>query len=303
MIRPRPLYFLRRAMVNLRGAPLPAFVTAATIAVSIFLFGAFLLTGENGARAIVGWAGEGDALVAYTTRGMPSASVEALGRKIGALPAVAAARVITPEQGFEDLRRALGDQAPVLEGVEPREVLPAAITVKLHASSLAPEAVDAVARQIRGFAGVEALDSETAWVARFARLGSMLWWVGLGWAAILGFGSLLVIGNSTRLAALTRKDEIEVLRLVGASEAFVVIPFFLEGAIQGLAGSAVGVGALFAAYSALEQALRGDSWVAALTDLRFLSPAALAGLAGAGPVLGAIGAAGSARRFLQGLAL
>jgi len=304
MRRPRPFYFLRRALLNLRGAPLPAFVTAATIAVAIFLFGAFLLTEENLHRALMGSAGEGDPLLVYAARKSSPAAVEALARNISALPEVARVRVIPPDEGLHDLRRALGDDAAVLEGIEAREVLPSVLSVAVQAASLEPQAIDSLAGRLRQLDGVEAVDSMTAWLERFSKLTAALSWVGAGWATILGFGAWLVIGNSTRLAALTRKEEIEVLRLVGASEAFVVLPFFLEGAIQGLAGSALGLGALAAAFYGVEHALTADSFFTPfLAGLRFLEPRLLAILAAAGPALGAIGSAGSARRFLHGVAL
>lgn len=304
MRRPRPFYFLRRAGANLRGAPLPAAVTAATIAIAIFLLGAFLLTGENTYRALVGWAGEGDSLVVYTKRGLPVPASEALGRRIGALPEVSRVRVTLPDEGLNDLRRALGAEADVLEGIDAREVLPAMISVGLRDSSLDRDTVGLLAARLRHFEGVDAVDSETAWLERFAKLGRLLTWAGLAWAAMLGFGALLVIGNSARLAALTRKEEIEVLRLVGASESFIVMPFFLEGAIQGLVGSALGLGTLAAALFAVQSSLGGDPLLAPfLGGLRFLGPRSLVGLAVAGPLLGAIGSAGSARRFLRGVEL
>jgi cell division transport system permease protein len=125
---------------------------------------------------------------------------------------------------------------------------------------------------------------------------------GLRLALILGFGALLVIGNSARLAALTRKEEIEVLRLVGR-RAFIAA-FFIEGAVQGLAGSLLGTGALAAAFFALERSLEDGSLLPLFTpSLAFLEPRLIVVLLTAGPLLGAIGSAGSARRYLRGVEL
>jgi cell division transport system permease protein len=106
------------------------------------------------------------------------------------------------------------------------------------------------------------------------------------------------------LAALTRREEIEVLRLVGASEAFIIVPFFIEGAIQGLAGSLAGTAALAGAFFALERSLADGSFLSAVAPtLAFLEPALIFALIAAGPLLGAIGSAGSARRYLRGVEL
>lgn len=240
----------------------------------------------------------------FTRRGLPDSATEGLARRIGALPEVARVRVTSPQEGLRDLRRALGEAADVLEGIDAREVLPATISVGVHGSSLDREALGTLAARLRHFEGVDVVDSETAWMERFAKLGRLLTGAGVVWAAMLGFGALLVIGNSARLAALTRKEEIEVLRLVGASESFIVMPFFLEGAIQGLAGSALGLGTLAAAFFAAQGSLGDDPVFAAfLGGVSFLDPRSLVGLGLAGPLLGAIGSAGSARRFLRGIEL
>jgi cell division transport system permease protein len=304
MRRFHPFYFVRRAFANLRGAPRPAVVTASTIAVAVFLFGAFLLLGQNAYRMLLGWAGEGDPILVFAKRGLSSAATEALARRIQSEPEVARARLVSPEEGLRDLRSTLGGNADVLEGVDARDVLPAVIAVGLREANLDPAATGALAARLGGFEGVESVESEAAWRERFGTVVHLLTWTGVTWAAILGFGSLLVIGNSARLAALTRKDEIEVLRLVGASDSFIVIPFFLEGAIQGLAGSALGVGALSAAFYFLRHSLGADSFFAPfVAALRFVDPRASAALLAAGPLLGALGSAGSARRFLRGVEL
>lgn len=304
MRRPRPFYFLRRALANLRGAPRPAAVTASTIAIAIFLLGAFVLFGENVYRALVGWAGEGDPLVVYAKRGLPAAPLHALKRAIDGLPDVARTRLISPEEGLADLRRTLGADAEVLEGIDPREVLPPVISVGVRGAALGAPGLERLVSQVRALDGVETVESQTAWLARFAELARWLVWAGLGWAAVLGFGALLVIGNSARLAALTRKEEIEVLRLVGASEAFIIVPFFIEGALQGLAGSAVGVGALAALFFGLERSIDGGSFLAPFAArFTFLEGRLVAALLSAGPLLGALGSAGAARRFLRGVEL
>jgi cell division transport system permease protein len=253
---------------------------------------------------LLGWAGEGDPILVFANRGLSSAATEALARRIEAEPEVARARLVSPEEGMRDLRSTLGGNADVLEGVDARDVLPAVIAVGLREANLDPAATGALAARLGGFEGVDSVESEAVWRERFATVVRLLTWTAVAWAAILGFGALLVIGNSARLAALTRKDEIEVLRLVGASDSFIVIPFFLEGTIQGLAGSALGVGALGAAFYFLRHSLGTDSFFAPfVAALRFVDPRALAALLIAGPLLGALGSAGSARRFLRGVEL
>jgi cell division transport system permease protein len=303
MRRFRPFYFVRRAFANLRGAPRPAAVTASTIAIAIFLFGAFLLFGENLYRTLLGWAGEGDPIVVYAKRGLPSAATEALARRIEQQPEVSRVRVIPPSEGLKDLRRALGGDADILEGIGP-DVLPPVFSVGLRSGTLDSASTQLLAARIGQLDGEQAVDSQVAWIERFATLGRWLTWAGVGWALILGFGALLVIGNSARLAALTRKDEIEVLRLVGASEAFIIAPFFIEGVVQGLIGSLLGTGALAAVFFGLERSLAdGPFFSAVAPSLAFLELPSVVALLMAGPLIGSIGSASAARRYLRGVEL
>jgi cell division transport system permease protein len=303
MTRPRPLYTAGRALRSLRGSPLPAFVTAATIAVALFLFGALMLTGENLTRMLLGWAGRADHVTVYASRGLGRAAVDRLAAEIAAAPEVARVRTIPPEEGLRDLRDSLGDAAPILEGVEPHGVLPPVVSVSLRTGDLAPESLRALTNRLGRLPGVDAVESEALWLERYTRLERVGAWIAIGWGVILALGSLLVVGNATRLAAFTRREEIEVLRLVGASEAFVVIPFLIEGAMEGLAGSLMGIGALAIVFRGLVELARGDAaTLPLLAEVRFLDPVTLAVLAASGPVVGALGAAGSARRFVRSVA-
>ncbi|MGH7857861.1 MAG: cell division protein FtsX [Candidatus Binatia bacterium] len=302
--RPRPFYFLRRALRNLRGAPLPALLSAATIAIAILLFGLFLLSGQNLYRLLVGWAGEGEPLTVYAARDLDAADLDRLEKRIRELPEVGRVQRILPGEALADLGRMLGDDAELLAGVEPREVIGPILSVALRERGAGSQEVLGLARVLRRLDGVEDVESATVWLDRLSRIVRISLWFAAGWGVVLGLGALLVISNTARLAALTRREEIEVLRLVGASDGFIVLPFFWEGALQGLAGSVLGVGLLAAALALVRVSLAGDPLFSPLLpELRFLDPATTAGLFAAGPVLGGLGSIGSAMRFLRGVAL
>lgn len=304
MRRPRPIYFLGRALGNLRGAPLPAAVTAAAIAVAVFLFAALWMTAINAREALAGSAGAADHLSIFAARGSSPATIAALERAVAADAAVASVRLVTPEEGLAELRQSLGDRAGALDGVEAASTLPAVLLVRLGEVGLSANgAVHATAR-FRALPGVESIESATEWLERYQRLESLGGWVVLGWGTILALGALLVVGNAARLAALLRREEIEVLRLVGASDAFVLTPFVIEGALIGTLGALAGLGAATALHAAVVHGLDGATLLAPfLVEIRFLDSTTIGALMAAGPLLGAFGAYGAARRYLAAVPL
>ena len=304
MRRPRPLAAVGRALRNLRGAPLPALVTAATIAVAVFFFAALLWTAVNARAALFGSAEETDHVTIFAARALAAEPFERLRREVEALPEVESVRSISPAAGLAELRRTLGEAGSAFAEVDADRALPPVLIVRLRETSLAPDSVRAVADRLRSLADVDSVETAVDWLDRSARLEALGRWVLVGWGAILGLGAFLVVGNAARLAALLRRDEIEVLRLVGASDAFVLAPFAIEGAIVGAAGAAVGLLAMVGLHAAFVHGFDGATLLAPfLSEVRFLDESVLVALAVIGPALGALGAWASARRFLRGVPL
>ena len=300
----RPFYFLRRALRSLRGAPVPAAVSAATVAIAIFLFGAFLITARNLYRAAVGQAGTGEAVTVYGRAGLDAAGVGALARRIGAMPEVDGVRTVAPEEGLEELRGLLGEDAVLLDGVAAAEVVPAAFLVRVRPGEDGAAAVQDLARRLGRLDGVESVESEALWLERFSAVVRAGRWIGASWAVLLGAGALLVVSNTARLAALTRREEVEVLRLVGASDSFILRPFLWEGIVQGAAGSLIGLLLLGGAFSLIADALAADPLLSRMLGSGgFLGPVEIVTLAAAGPLVGGLGSLGSAARFLRGVPL
>jgi cell division transport system permease protein len=300
MRRPRPFAVVGRALRNLRGAPLPAIVTAVTISVAVFLFAALLWTAVNARAALLGTADDSDHLTIFAARGSSGATFDRLRAEVEAFPEIESTRAVSPAAGLAELRRTLGDAGDAFADVDPAQALPPALIVRLRAAGLEPTSVRALTERLRALAGVESVESAVDWLERAARLEAVGKWVLVGWGVMLALGAFLVVGNAARLAALLRRDEIEVLRLVGASDAFVLAPFAIEGAIVGAAGAVAGLVGIFALHIAFVEGFDGATLFAPfLTEVRFLEPPALLVLAAVGPVLGALGALASAQRFLR----
>ena len=289
----RPVYFTRRALEGMARGPYVALVGTATVFVALFAVG--LLAGVLGGaeRVLSAWAGQ-VRISAYLAPGTDLAAARAAvaaaapGLEVQAVPAAAALRQLSEE---------LGDQAHVLDGVGPG-VIPDAVDVLAPGISL--PGARALAAALRALPGVADVDYGNAWLEKLETLVSRARLAAVALFAALALATAVLVGNTLRLAVFARQEEIEILKLVGATDAFVSTPFLIEGLLQGLAGGALAVGALAGLHALLVPRLQAAVGVAGalrLTDT--LPPALLLGLLGGGAAVGLLGSALAVMRSLR----
>jgi cell division transport system permease protein len=175
------------------------------------------------------------------------ADAESLATKLKADPRVASQRFVTREQALKELQATEG-LAEVVAALS-RNPLPDAFVLRPKSTEAA--ALDALARDLRAQATVAHVQLDTAWARRLGALeGTARLAIGL-LAALLSFGLVAITFNTIRLQILTQRAEIEISKLIGATDAFIRRPFFYLGALQGLAGGLVALGILWGSLAAL----------------------------------------------------
>lgn len=223
------------------------------------------------------------------------ADVEALGRALRAEPRVGAVRFVPREQALKEMRSIEGvDELVAAIGRNP---LPDAFVVTARGTP-----VDALAGDLARLPGVARVQADAVWARRLAALAATLQLGLVLLAVLLGVGLVAVTFNTIRLQILTQRDEIEVSKLIGATDAFIRRPFYYAGLLQGLAGGLVAL-AIVALALAL---LNGQVGVLAESygsDFRFRfialhDAAAVVAFAG---LLGWTGAQLSVERHLRGI--
>jgi cell division transport system permease protein len=290
--------FLRSALRGIAASPATSGVAVATIGITLVLVGAFLLLVTNMERMLERF---GDALhvTAFLEPGTSADRQRELATLAGSIEGVEAVRLVSSGEALERFTQGVGRGAALLEGLS-ENPLPASLEVTLAPAHQSAEGLGRVAAALEGAPGVEDVSSGRDWVEGYLRAISLVRAVGWGLAIILTLATLLIVANTIRLAVLSRRDELEILSLVGASRAFVNTPFLLEGAVQGIAGGALALVLLYGLFRlvlpgfefGLEMLLGGLS-------PRFFSGVEAALLVGAGAGLGLFGAgaalAGEAR--------
>jgi cell division transport system permease protein len=289
----RPLYFVRRALDAMRRGPYVTIVGTATIFVAVFSIGLFAAALGGAQRLLEAWAGE-VRIAVYLKPGSDlvlareEAARIAEGRRVVAVPSADALR---------RLAETLGDQAHVLEGVG-ADALPDAVEVEAPGISLA--GAKGLADRLRAVTGADEVDYGNAWLEKLETFVERARFASLFLLASLALATAVLVANTLRLAVFARREEIEIMKLVGATDAFVGAPFLIEGLLQGLLGGLLAVAALLAAHAAAAPRLRAAVKLAEALTLRDTLPPALAlSLIAGGALIGLLASTLAVIRFLR----
>jgi len=279
---------LREALLAFRRAPLLSTLSVTTIAFSLFVVGLFGLVAVNLQRALREVA-ERVEIVAYLLPGTPIETATLGVQDIAAFPEVQSATFVTEAQALARARGELVEFRDVLRELE-RNPLPASIEIKLKPTAQDAEHVNDVADRLKGFGFVDDVRFGRDWVEKLDRLRQIAAAVGLVVGAAFAIVAIIIIGTTIRMAVLQRSREIAIMRLVGATDGFVRMPFLLQGAIKGMLGGLVAVGLSFAAYALINR------W---LIQAAFFSREQALAIVGFGTLIGLLGSATSVGRHLR----
>jgi cell division transport system permease protein len=291
------LYFGRTSVRGLRGSPVTTAVAVVTIGVSLVLVGAFQLLLRN-MEELLDDFGDDLHVTAYLEDGLGAGEQQKLEELILTVEGVDRVRAVSKADALERFRTGVGRGAALLEGLE-ENPLPASLEILLVPERRSPEGMRIVAESIEGLPGIADLASGQDWVDGYLRAIALVHGTGIGLGLILAFATLLIVTNTIRLAVFARRDELEILWLVGASRSFMNTPFLLEGFVQGAVGGTVAVALLYGIFRLVLPGFEFGLEVVLGAAPRFFTLAEVLVLVSEGAGLGLIGSiaavAGSAR--------
>ena len=286
-------YFFKEAVVNLLRSWRISLVAISTIGVSLFLGGALLLLTNNLARVIADWRREAKVVV-YLRAGEPATAQGPLGEELRQPPWVDRVDVVTAAEARQRFEGYFPSVADLIQGWG-EEPLPASFEIAFDPARVDDAAFEAWLGRLRAHPRVAMVDDDRDWVGQLEGVLQVTRTVGLALVSLLMLAATFTIASVIRLTAHLYREEIGVMRLVGATELFIRGPFYVEGLLQGLVGAAIALGALYAGYLLLLPHVPAV-WVgSALTDA-FLSPAHQGLLLALGGLAGFTGAVASLRR-------
>lgn len=225
-----------------------------------------------------------------------AADTEALGRRLRQDARIASARFVPRDEALKSLQRTEG-LAEIVGALE-KNPLPDAWILRMR--DPAPANLETLARELRGVSGIAHVQTDSAWAERLAALVNIGRLAILLLTALLAGGLLAVTFNSIRLQILTQREEIEISRLLGATDEFIQRPFYYLGALQGLAGGMVALGSVAACLALLNAGVRRlAASYGSQFELQFLVPGDALAVALFAMLLGWLGAVVSVSMYLR----
>jgi cell division transport system permease protein len=284
-------------MRGVTRAPLRSALCAATSGVSLAVLCAFLVLYTNVEGALAGFGAQLDMSV-YLQEGTDAGTTDRVGAWLRARAEVAEVRYVDVATVAERLRTEHPEHA-ALWG-DPRDLpLERSFEVRLTAASNLRERLAGLAEEVRAVPGVAAADYGAGELRRVEGALDLLRSVGVVLAIILALAAMFVIGATVRLAIRDRRDELEIMRLCGATNAFIRAPLYLEGALQGLLGGGLALGLAALLHALLETSLPAFLPDGGSLQLAFLSTDAVLSVIAGAALLGAAGSALAASRYLR----
>jgi cell division transport system permease protein len=291
-------FFLTRAITNIRQNVFVNVVTVGTITLALLIVSLFLLIFVNLESAAENWS-ERVQVTVYFDKELTGQEQSAFREKISALPGVSRVSYVSREEALKRFKGRLRGQETLLEGVRP-EILPTSLEIALKRSHRETASVEEFVTKLKRIPGITEVQYGEEWVRRFNSFLNFMRLLGALLGGFLVIAVIFIVSNTIKLTIYSRRDELEVMSLVGATRFFITAPFLLEGLIQGLTGSVLSLALLYGLYEGfLQNAGSFITFNPAASGLTFLPVEHLSGLLLAGALLGFIGSLTSLKRFIN----
>jgi cell division transport system permease protein len=286
-------YFFRETATALRRNALVTFAAISTVFISLFLLGGALLV-ERQVRLMTGeWAQKVEVSV-FLRDDASAEEIDALGARIAEIPEVQDVFFENREEAYQNFQELFRDNRALVENVD-SSAMPQSFRVKLED----PADFPVIRARLAGDPAIDEIRDEQALLKKLLAVTSVLRTGVIAVAAIMLISAAGLIGNTVRMAVFARRKEIAIMKLVGATNWFIRVPFLIEGMVEGLIGGVVAILAIFSMKFLFIDPLRGrvafvPSWIDT-GEILFTVPILLL----TGVLIAAVASLLAMRRFLE----
>ena len=291
-------YFFRQAWQNLTQNPWLNAITLGTITLSFLILGLFFVIFLNTKGLMEEW-GSRIRVTAYLASSVKQEQVSRLREKIHGWEEVQEVNFRSKEEALKVLEEKMPERKELLRGL-PRNPLPASFEIRLKGEYRNSEGVQRLVKKLQGMPGVEDLQYGSDWLERFSAFMVLLKILGWSLGGLLLLATIFVISNTIRLNIFARREEIEIMRSVGATGMFIRAPFYIEGILQGLLGAVFALAMLFGFFQLfLMRVYEPLRSLLGNFPAQFLNSEQMAALALGGVIIGLLGTQVSVGRYLR----
>jgi cell division transport system permease protein len=290
------ILYYKRAISDMLDHKFLNTITIITIAVSILIVSAFVLFLKNANHVIYDWK-KGIRVMAYLQPNMPEPLIAEIKVKIKNIHGVQDVKFISKQEALNLIKQQMDRQSSLFENLK-ENPLPDAFEIRMIASSQNQNKIETFAARLESFPQIEEVEYGQKWIGRFTGVFNLFKFVGYTMGGLFFIAAALIVANTNRLVLYSRREEIEIMRLVGATSRFIKTPFYIEGLVQGALGGCFGLAALFIAFvfiaSNVEQSLSSGFFT-----IQFLGTGTFLGIILCSTFLGWLGCYISLKQFLQ----
>ena len=288
-------YFISETVTNLRRNLLMSIAAISTVAISLLLLGGVQILGMVVGNMTRSWEAKVEVSV-FLLDSITDGEREALVNQLSQMDEVQDVTYVSKDQAYEEFKEEWADQPEFYENL-PADALPASLRVKLTDARFS----EGIATLVNGAPGVDEARFGGDIIRRLLKVNSLLRTITLVMSIVLMIASAALIANSIRVAIYARRDEIGIMKLVGATNWFIRVPFMMEGVFAALVGALIAGGIVLLAnallFSRMGRALPFLASVFAFSSGEIAT--VLLVLAGVGAGVGLVGSSMALRRFLE----
>lgn len=235
--------------------------------------------------------------MAYLKPGIDNDGLKDLKLAIQALDDVDHIQFISKQEALSRLKAQMAHQTSLFENLT-QNPLPDSIEIRMKAATESWQNIDSLAAQIEALPQIDEVEYGQRWVGRFAQIISLFRLAGYAMGALFFMATIFIVANTIRLVIYSRHDEVEIMRLVGATDNFIKIPFYFEGLIQGALGALIGLAMLYIAFIFISSNVE-KGFFPGLFRFHFLSPTLLLAILLVSMLVGWLGCFISLKQFLK----
>jgi cell division transport system permease protein len=281
-------FLIGEALRDLRRGGRVAVSAILLITLSLAALGGFWVLSSNIGQATDHWRNS-VRIIVFLKRDAGASEANALVERVTAMSGVSIVRYVGKAEALGTLKQVLGKDASVADQL-PANPLPASLEVTPTAEGATPDGARGLIERLAALPEAEEVVGGSQWIERLAQGRRLLNAIGIGIGAVLALAAILTVTTATTLVLHARRQETEIMRLVGASELMVRLPLLLQGMMQGLFGAMLSIWILIGSFAlvapSLEPLIHQTLGVERLT---FLRPYNVLALMIVGTVLGALG--------------
>ena len=288
-------YILRETAHSMKRNPWLSIASVLTVMVSLVILGFsvfFLANASNMAKSFESQL----EIATFVQTSATSAQVQALQSQIQGMPGVASVTLVTKEQALIDFGKTMGgSQGNLLTDLGGTNPFPDKLTVK----ATDPQKVKALADEVSVLPGVDKVRYGQGYVDKLLIFTQWLRWIGLGVVVAFAIAAIVLISINVKMNVFSRRREIQIMKLVGASNSFIRWPFLIEGLALGLVGGALAAAIVGVGYNWITSYVQSTLTFLPVVQNLVLFRQVTIGLLLAGMVMGAIGSGLSLQKFLR----